>query len=133
MIFKSIPTFFYVLTVYNALAFLGGNGELLDAVWLDFTLMSGAPFRFTVEHALLSLGVILLFVEIYRATLPSRASVLNHAISMIVLITFIVEFTVARQLGRPGFFILGLMSFLDVVAGFTISISTARRDVSIVS
>lgn len=133
MIFKSIPTFTYILIVYNALAFIGGNGELLDTAWLDFTLMSGAQFRFTIEHTLLSLGVILLFVEIYRATLPSRASVLNHAISMIVLITFIVEFTVARQLGRPGFFILGLMSFLDVVAGFTISISAARRDVSIVS
>ncbi len=127
----SIPMFLYLYFLYNALAFAGKDGAVLARNLLETPLMSGAVFVFAVEDALMCAGVIMLFIEIYRSSRPGGASVVKHGLAVVTLIAFIVEFVVARQVGRASFFILGLMASLDVIAGFTISVTAARRDVSI--
>jgi hypothetical protein len=49
---------------------------------------------------------------------------------MVVFVLFLIEFLVVKDCGTSTFFILGLMSLLDVIAGFTVSIVAARRDFS---
>ena len=56
------------------------------------------------------------------------SSVIDHALSMAVFVIFLVEFLVVKGCGTSTFFILGLMSLVDVIAGFTVSIAGARRD-----
>ena len=47
-----------------------------------------------------------------------------------MLIVYVVEFIVVPVAGDSLFFILTAIALFDVVAGFTISIRTAQRDIS---
>jgi hypothetical protein len=66
-----------------------------------------------------------------KATRTGTASVIEHSLSVLVFVAFLVEFIVVPGAGTPTFMILTVMAFLDVVAGFSISIFAARRDLAI--
>jgi hypothetical protein len=115
-----------ILVVYNVVAFF--YGAFLTQVLWQITLMSGAVWRFTGNDMMLSLAVIFLYLELFKATKTSTASVLDHGLSLGVFIIFLLEFALVAEVGNSAFMIIMLISLLDVVAGFTITISTARRD-----
>jgi hypothetical protein len=124
-----IPALFYIVAVYNILAFLGG--DILAANIWKLKLISEAEWSLSFNHLLLTLAVILLYIEIFKATRTSKASIGDHALSMALFIVCLIEFIVIKQMGNSIFFIITLICLLDVVAGFTITISTARRDFGI--
>ena len=74
-------------------------------------------------------GVLILYVELFKSTRSNVSSIIEHVLSMIVFIIFLIEFLVVKGFGNATFFLLMMFSLLDVVGGFTISISTARRDI----
>jgi uncharacterized membrane protein len=84
------------------------------------------PFR--GGDLLLVIGLILLCVEVYRATSSSTGAILNHVLSLVVFIIALIELLVLRQMANMTFFLIVLMTVGDVIAGFTVTISTARRD-----
>lgn len=130
-IFKYIPFFLYLLIIYNILAFSGaGAQQVLNAKLFDMNLISGANFILDISDLLIILGVIALYIEILKSTRTSSASVIDHGLSMVVFIIFLIEFIVIKNAGNSTFLILTLMAMLDVIAGFTVTISTARRDIS---
>lgn len=126
IILKSLPTLLFVVGAYNILAFLGG--DILAANVLKLNLVSGAAWELSVTELLLSLAVILLYIEIFKSTRTSTASIIEHMLSMGLFIVCLLEFVVLKPFGNSTFFIIILICLLDVVAGFTITISTARRD-----
>jgi len=79
---------------------------------------------------LVMLGIVFLYFEILKATRASQSTIIDHALSLVVFIIFLVEYIVVAGCGTATFMILALMSLLDVIAGFTITISTSRRDIS---
>jgi hypothetical protein len=54
--------------------------------------------------------------------------VLDHTLSTLVFVAYLVEFLTVQGCGTSTFFVLGLMALLDVISGFTVSIVAARRD-----
>ena len=56
---------------------------------------------------------------------------LDHTFSMLVFVGFLIEFLMVADCGTSTFFVLMLMSLLDVISGFTVSIVAARRDFAI--
>ena len=126
IILKSLPTLLFVVGAYNILAFLGG--DILAANVFKLNLVSGAVWELSVTELLLSLAVILLYIEIFKSTRTSTASIIEHTLSMGLFIVCLLEFVVLKPFGNSTFFIIILICLLDVVAGFTITISTARRD-----
>jgi len=76
-------------------------------------------------------GLVFLFIEVLKSTRTSQAAIFDHILSTLVLIIFLVEFIVVRGAGTSTFFILTLMSLFDVIAGFTVTITSARRDVTL--
>jgi hypothetical protein len=127
--FKSIPTLAYVVGAYNILAFFGTT--LLGSNIWQINLPSGAQWTLSVNELLLTLAVIFLYIEIFRATRTSTASIVDHALSMALFIICLLEFIIIARFGNSTFFIITLICLLDVVAGFTVTISTARRDFGI--
>ncbi len=95
---------------------------------IPIPLVSGDTWVLGISDALLAFSLILLFQEVLRATESSGTSIFNHALSMIVFILCIVLFLVVEGFGTSTFFLIMLMSLFDVVAGFTVSIVSARRD-----
>ena len=47
------------------------------------------------------------------------------------VVAFLVEFITVERAGNSVFFILMVMALLDVIAGFSVTIFTARRDLTV--
>lgn len=133
-LFRHIPFFLYVLILYNILAFSGGTEaqRIMDATLIQMRLLSGATFILDVNDLLIILGVIALCIEIFKSTRTSNVSIIDHALSMLVFVVFLIEFIVVEKAGTSSFLILTLMALIDVITGFTVTISSSRRDLSII-
>ena len=66
-----------------------------------------------------------------KATRSSQASAIEHALSALVFAGYLIEFLLVKSAGTGVFLVLTLMSFLDLIAGFTVTLGAARRDVTI--
>ena len=62
---------------------------------------------------------------------PGRAAVLDHVLSVGTFVVALVAFMLVDYAGTAPFFILTLMTLVDVIAGFAISLFSARRDLAI--
>lgn len=125
---KSIPLLAVVLIIYNLIAFI--TPATLTSTIIDTGLVSGAQWTFVVNDLLLFIAIILLYIEIIKSTQTSASSIIDHVLSMLVFIVFLMEFILVPQVGNSTFFLIMTISFIDVIAGFTITISTARRDIT---
>ena len=56
---------------------------------------------------------------------------LEHILSTLVFVVCIVEFLLVDKAATSTFFLMTVISFVDVVAGFSITIRAARRDFSV--
>jgi len=124
-----VPFILYNMTIFGL---MGGNGILnLQGTIMQFSMASGALFTLTLGNFFILIALLLLFVEIFKATRTSRNSVLDHMVSLLLFIAFLVEFLLVKSAATQEFFLLMTICFIDVIAGFTISIRSAGRDVSI--
>lgn len=122
-----LPLLLIPVVAYNILALITGSGaEPLFAV----TLPSGTPWSLSAFDLILVVGLLLLFVEMAKSTRTSNASIVDHMLSVLLLMVCVVEFAVVAVAGTTTFFLLLLMTLMDVVAGFTVTITGARRDYS---
>jgi hypothetical protein len=127
-VIRAMPLFVLLWAAYNILMLAGQIPEVLGRTVLTLSLASGAAWSMTVADLIIGLGVLVLYVEMFRATRTGMSSVVNHTLSTLVFVAFLVEFIMVDTAGTSVFFLLTLMTFVDVVAGFTISIVAARRD-----
>ena len=130
-IFLNIPLFLILLIAYNILEFTPAGpetGSVLHKTLFEFRLMSGATVTIDVSDLLIVIGLHAVYFEILKSVRSSVSTIVGHTLSLVVFIVFLVEFLMVRQAGTPSFLILTIMSLLVVIAGFTVSISSARRD-----
>ncbi|MBP8129880.1 MAG: hypothetical protein KA184_09920 [Candidatus Hydrogenedentes bacterium] len=125
------PLLFIVLVIYNVAMMAGANFQENATLISIPRLAQETPIALGGADLLVGLGIFLLFFEILKATRVSRTTIIDHMLSMSVFIIFLVELLVVDGAGTAPFILLMLISLLDVLAGFTISIATARRDLSI--
>ena len=131
MSLRSIPLIVIVLILYNVIVFMAGV-EALDKLALpEIRMLSGGVWRFTWGDGVILLTLILLFIEIVKATYTTSASLVDHGLSMIVFVICLVEFLLTPQAATSVFFLIMVATLIDVVAGFTIGIRVARRDLAI--
>jgi len=130
-VITKIPLFFYILIVYNLIAFGADTGFLLNDGFISWQMMSGATLHLNNGHFLLVLGVLALYFEIFKSTRSTISSMIEQSISMILFIVFLGEFLLVKQAGTATFLLLTLMQLMDVMSGVMVSISSARRDISI--
>ena len=124
-----IPFILYNLTMFGLMG--DGGVPALDQQIFSMHMMSGATWTMSLGDLYILLGLVFLFLEIFKATRRSSASIMDHLFSMILFIVFLVEFLLAASAATQVFFLLMVIAFIDVVAGFIISIRSAGRDVSI--
>lgn len=124
------PMLAITLVAYNALMLTGNSmAENPDVIRIPLMANDEAMFL-KAGDILVMLGIIFLYFEILKATRASRSTIIDHALSLVVFIVYLVEYIVVAGAGTATFMILALLSLLDVIAGFTITISTSRRDIS---
>jgi hypothetical protein len=123
-----VPTLLLPWIIYNAVA---ATGVELNHELFAITLPSGVPWAFTVSDAVLLLSLMLLFFEILKSTRTGGNSVADHALSMIVFVLYLIWFLVVPTAATSLFFLITIISLIDVVAGFSVTIRAARRDYSV--
>ncbi|RKQ68886.1 hypothetical protein DES40_1661 [Litorimonas taeanensis] len=136
--FLVFPLMIMPVALYNILAFSGtafATAEQirarLDQDFLSIDMMSGSVWFITPGHMLIALSLLMLFFELIKSTGTDRAAVMNHAFSMLLFIICLVEFLMFPAFGTSVFFLIGLMALLDVMAGFMVTIASARRDFAV--
>lgn len=126
----SIPLTVVPLIAYNVLAFVlfeaGASPWTTPVMTID--LVSGASFSFLGGDLMILCALLLLFVELLKATRTGVSALTDHIFSTLVLIAYLVEFLTVRAAATSVFFILMCVSLVDVIAGFSITITGARRD-----
>jgi hypothetical protein len=126
------PLLLIPLILYNFIGFLfmGGNPAGWSQQLLTIPMVSGVQWSLTAGDLMLVAGLVFLFVEVIKSTNTGRNSVVEHMLSVVVFIIFLVEFLLVGAAGSSVFFLLMMMAIVDVVAGFTVSITGAGRDVT---
>jgi hypothetical protein len=115
--------------LFNIIGFMSGGA----GPWSNEILaipMVGGLWIMTWGDLMLVLGLVMLFLETLKAARPAQRAISNHLASTGAFILYLIEFILLGVAANSTFFILMLMSLFDVVAGFTISIRTASRDVT---
>jgi len=130
----NVPLMIVPFIVYNILIMFSGDAtanEIWQEVIVSIPMLSGAVWNMTLGDLMVTMGLFLLFFEIMKATRVGAGSIIDHLLSTFVFIAFLVEFLLVRQAAHAVFFILMIITFVDVVAGFSVSIRSATRDVSV--
>ena len=133
MSIRAIPLLIFVFLFYNAIVLTGGSNpdEVLRQVVLPIPMLNGHTWTFSWGDLVILLLLIMLFVELLKATYTSSASLLDHGLSMLVFVVCLIEFLMVRQAQTSVFFFIVVATLIDVIAGYTIGIRVARRDLSI--
>ena len=127
----SIPLFFYILVAANILMLSGPvDQSMINVIFFEFDIPSGRRILITVSDAFLLASIFFLYIETFKATRTSVISIIDHALSLMVFVIFLIEFLVVPRLGNMTFLIMTTASLMDVVMGFTVTISTAKRDIA---
>jgi hypothetical protein len=118
------------LALFTLISFVMGGGAhpWHETEVFTIELMSGDLWHITGGHLFILFSMIMLFIEILRATQSGGASIVNHAFSVMVFIGALLLFITIRGYGNSTFFIFTAMTFLDFMAGFIITTVAARRD-----
>lgn len=127
--FGTLPLMAIVIIAYNIIVYL--TGLTMESQITTITLISGAMWTITIGDLILFFGLILLFLELVNSTRTGASTIVNHALSMLVLLIALVEFIVLPQFGTSTFFALVMLALFDVIAGFTVTITAARRDFTV--
>ena len=125
----SIPVLAIVIAVYLVRG--AGGGLMLDADAYTVPLASGAAMTLRAGDFFTLAGLLALFVEMLKAARAGRGTILDHMLSTAVFVGALLCFLLLGIAGTSTFFVLTVMTLVDVVAGFSVSIFSTRRDFSV--
>ncbi|MCB1498270.1 MAG: hypothetical protein KDK07_00525 [Bauldia sp.] len=125
----AIPLTIIPLIVYNVIALIF-PATTWTGVIFSLPMVSGAGWALTLGDLMIAFALAILFLEIMKSGTTGSATITNHILSTVVLVIYVIEFIVVGIAATSVFFILTLIALFDVIAGFTITIRTATRDIA---
>ncbi|HEX4505720.1 MAG TPA: hypothetical protein VH722_08300 [Alphaproteobacteria bacterium] len=135
---RSFPLMLLVVLLYTVVAFggtvLGGpTSPPCPAPGFVIPIFSGGKWLLSYSDLIVLFGILLLFIELIKATRATSVEVLNHALSTLVFALALVEFVVFPRFATSTFFMIVVMCLFDVIAAFTISTVAAKRELAVAS
>ena len=125
---SSIPLLAFVVIAYVAFAAGGADFTLTR---FTVPMPSGAVWNISLGDMMLAFSLFVLFFEVLKSTRTGGNSVVDHALSMMVFVACLILFLVWPLAGTSLFFLIMLTTLVDVIAGFSVTIRSARRDYSV--
>ena len=123
----AFPLLIIPFVLMNALMLLVDGGLALKI--MTITLPSDAVWVLSSGDAVVAIALVFLYLEIFKSTRTGNSSIVDHVLSLVLFIVMLMEFVLVKGAGHSTFFLLMLMALIDVISGFTVGISVARRDV----
>jgi hypothetical protein len=125
---SSVPLLAFVVIAYVAFA-AGGADFLLTR--FTVAMPSGGAWQISLGDMMLAFSLFVLFFEVLKSTRTGGNSVVDHALSMIVFVVCLILFLVWPPAATSLFFLIMLTTLVDVIAGFSVTIRSARRDYAV--
>ena len=126
----AFPLLLIPFAIYNFIAFLKP-----DVTWTGVVttvhMVSGADWTLSVGDMLITLAIVLLCGEVVKSTRIGFRSVVSHALSLILFLAMLIEFILVKEAATATFFLLLIISFIDVLGGFAVTLRSAQRDLTI--
>lgn len=130
MFILGFPLLLVPFAIYNIIAFLM-PGVSWTGTLTTVHMMSGGDWTMSAGDMLIVLSILLLFGEIMKSTRIGVRSVVDHGLSLILFLAIMAEFLLVRQAATSTFFLLVIISFIDVLGGFAVTLRTAQRDFTV--
>jgi hypothetical protein len=130
MFILGFPLLLIPFAIYNMIVFLTpGVGWTTPVTTIH--MASGQDWVVTWEDMLLAFSILLLAVEILKSTRIGMRSIIDHVLAMALFIVMLIEFLLVKEAGTSTFFLLTMISLVDVLVGFIVSIRSSQRQVEI--
>lgn len=128
MFLIGVPLLIIPFALYNIVAFV-----MPSVSWVEplppIHIVSGGEWAMTPGDILVVFSILILFFELVKATRVGMRTIIVHMLSAVLFAVCLVEFLLVKEAATSTFFILLTICFVDMLAGFTISIRTAQRNI----
>ncbi len=123
------PLLLIPLAIYNMIAFLTPGVSWTGPVYgVPIPLKSGLAWSPTAGDALLVFALLMLMFEFIKATRQGK-SIVEHFLTLLLAGGATAEFVMVNEAANSTFFMLVVICFVDLFAGFAASLRRARRTV----
>ena len=134
--FAAFPLLAIPVLIYNLVTFATGAGSLQAASQLQgrvfaIPMASGGMWDVTLGDLLIAASLVILFIELLKSTTSRKIAIINHALSLVLFVVCLIEFLLLPGFATSIFFLITVMVLLDVLAGFIVTIISARRDIGL--
>jgi hypothetical protein len=130
MFILGFPLLLVPFAIYNIVAFLM-PGVSWTGTMTTVHMMSGGEWTMSAGDFLIVLAILMLFGEMMKSTRIGMRSVVDHGLSLVLFLAIMAEFLLVRQAASSTFFLLVIISFVDVLGGFAVTLRTAQRDLTV--
>ena len=130
MFMLGFPLLLVPFAIYNIIAFLM-PGVSWTGVVTTVHMVSGADWTMSAGDMLVALGDRAACGEVMKSTRIGIRTVVDHALSLILFLGMLVEFILVKQAATATFFLLLVISFIDVLGGFAVTLRSAQRDLTV--
>ena len=128
MSLRAIPLIAIAFILYNLMALIGVD---LSKPIFALPMPSHARWTFTWGDFIIIVTLVMLFIELLKSTFTSTSTLVDHALSLVIMMACLVEFLLVDKAATSVFFIILFATMVDVIAGYTIGISVSRRNLNI--
>ncbi len=130
MFILGFPLLLIPFAIYNIIAFITPGVSWTSPV-TTVHMMSGEDWVLTWEDILIAFAILLLAVEILKSTRIGLRTIVDHVLAMALFIVMLVEFLLVQRAGTSTFFLLMMITLVDVLVGFIVSIRSSQHQVEV--
>ena len=132
MFVLGFPLLLIPFVIYNIVAFIFRlPNDNWTAPVTTVHMMSGQDWVLTWEDLIIAFSILLLAIEIVKSTRVGMRTIVDHMLAMLLFIAMLVEFLLVDRAGTSTFFLLTMITVVDVMVGFTVSVRSSQRQVEI--
>jgi hypothetical protein len=123
------PLLLIPVALYNIIVFLMPTVSFGDTL-VKIPLVSGAEWSVTLTDVLLTLGILLLLLEVIKGARPGAKYLMDHLLSLIIFGCAAAEFVMWPRFGNSTFFLLMLLTAADFLSGTALHVRRGRGAVA---
>jgi hypothetical protein len=126
-----VPLLILPFALYNIVAVFMPGFSWNNEIWHVY-MISGGEWAITPGDAIVAAAVLILLIDMLKwARRAGQSTIVDLVLSMVLFVAMLILFMTVKAVVSSTFFLLLVISFVDVAGGFSISIraAVARRDV----
>jgi len=122
------PLLLVPFAIYNIVAFVM-PGVSWTGMLATVHMKSDADWAMSGGDVLVTMAILLLFVEMMKAARFGRRGIVDHGLSLLLFVGMLAEFVLVTRAASATFFLLVVTSFFEVLGGFTLKLRSAHPEV----